>query len=90
MLGFLDVQLPSGMIVNGCKLMVGANGRHWVALPAQPQINRDGSAKLDASGKPLWAQILDFADRAGADRFRELVLGALRRQHPEAFIGDSS
>jgi hypothetical protein len=87
MLGFLDVQLPSGMIINGCKLMGGANGKHWIALPAQPQTGRDGSAKLDVGGKPIWAQIVDFADRAAADRFRELVLGALRRQHPEALHG---
>jgi hypothetical protein len=85
--GFLDEQLPSGLIVNGCRLMVGANRKHWIALPAQAQTNRDGSAKLDASGKNLWAQIIEFADRAAADRLRDDVLDALRRQHPGALDG---
>jgi hypothetical protein len=30
---------------------------------------------------------VEFRDRAAADRFRDLVLDALRRQHPTAFDG---
>jgi hypothetical protein len=52
MLGFLDVMLPSDMIINGCKLMVGANAKHWIALPAQPQTGRDHSAKLTPAKSP--------------------------------------
>jgi hypothetical protein len=90
MLEFLDSMLPSGMIINGCKLMVGANAKHWIALPAQPQTGCDYFAKLNASEKALWAQIVDFADRDAANRFRDLVLNALRRQHPEALTGRQS
>jgi hypothetical protein len=37
-------------------------------VPTQPQINRDGTAKLDAGGKPLWAQTVDLRDRAPAEQ----------------------
>lgn len=87
MCGYLDVQLPSGMIVNGCKLMVGPNGKFWVAMPSQKQLDREGRPRLGASGKPTYNQIIEFVDRAAADRFRDLVLDALRREHPDALGG---
>jgi hypothetical protein len=43
---------PSDMIINGCKLMVGANAKHWIALPAQPQTGRDHFAKLTPARSP--------------------------------------
>jgi hypothetical protein len=89
-LGYLDVQLPSGMIVNGCKLMVGPAGKHWIAPPSQQQTNKDGSPKLDPNGKPIWSQTVEFVDRAASDRFRDLVLDALRRDYPEAAAPPSS
>jgi hypothetical protein len=30
-LGYLDAELPSGMILNGRKLMRGPTGEHWIA-----------------------------------------------------------
>jgi DNA-binding cell septation regulator SpoVG len=83
-LGYVDVELPSGMIVNGCKLMVGPNGRHWVALPSQKQTNRDGTPRLDTAGKQTWADIIEFVGRDAREKFQNLVLEALRRAHPEA------
>jgi hypothetical protein len=76
------------MIVNGCKLMVGPAGKHWIAPPSQQQTNKDGSPKLDPNGKPVWSQTIEFVDRAAGDRFRDLVLDALRRDYPQA--GDES
>jgi hypothetical protein len=84
MLGYLDVQLPSGMILNGCKLMVGANSKLWIATPSEKAANKDGSPRLDPKGKQVWAQTVEFVDRPATDRFRDLVLNALRRTHPEA------
>jgi hypothetical protein len=84
-LGYIDVQLPSGMIVNGCKLMVGPAGKHWIAPPSQQQTNKDGSPKLDPNGKPIWKEIVEFADKAARDRFGATVLDALRADHPDVF-----
>ena len=87
MLGYLSVQLPSGMIVNDLKLMVGPSGKFWVAMPSQKHLDREGRPRLDANGKPTYNQIIEFVDRAAADRFRDLVLDALRREHPDALGG---
>ena len=84
MLGFVSVEMSSGLVINDCKLMVGPNGRRWVAMPSVKQFDRDGAARVDANGRPTYSQIVEFARRKAADRFRDLVLDALRRQHPDA------
>ena len=84
-LGYLDVELPSGMVINGSKLMVGPNGKHWVAMPSERQLDRDGNPRLDDNGKQLWSPIVEFATRDARGRFSELVLAALRQQYPGAF-----
>jgi hypothetical protein len=88
--GFIDVELASGLIVNGCKLMRGPQGKPWIAPPSVKQLDADGNPLFDIKNKPRWSPIVEFRDRAAADRFRDLVLEALRRQHPAAFDGDST
>ena len=83
-LGFLSIELPSGLVIHDAKLMVGQAGKHWIALPANKQIDKDGNPRLDADGKQLWSPIVEFANRDARDRFHELILAALRRQHPSA------
>lgn len=90
MLGYVDVQLPSGMIINGCKLMVGPNGKHWIATPSEKATNKDGSPKLNAAGKQVWVQTVDFVDSGARNRFCDLILEALRREHPDALNGSGS
>jgi DNA-binding cell septation regulator SpoVG len=84
MIGFLSIELSSGLIINGAKLMIGQAGKHWIALPAERQVDRDGNPKLDANGRQAWSPIVEFRDRDARDRFNELVLAALQRQQPEA------
>jgi len=83
-LGYLDVELPSGMVINDAKLMVGPAGKHWIALPAIKQTGKDGEPRLDDNGKQLWSPIIEIPSQDARDRFNELVLAALRRQHPGA------
>ena len=82
-LGFIDVELPSGMILIGLRLMSG-NAGPWVALPAQKQLDRDGNPRRDVNGKPVFNQIVEFRNRATADKFTAEVITALRCEHPEA------
>jgi DNA-binding cell septation regulator SpoVG len=84
MRGFFSVELPSGMIVREMRLMRSAQGRHWLAMPAQQQLERDGQPRLP-NGKPVWNELVDFRDRQARDRFQEPILALLRREHPEAF-----
>jgi hypothetical protein len=84
-LGFLSIELPSGLIINDAKLMIGPAGKHWIALPAIKQTGKDGEPRLDDNGKQLWSPIVEIASRDARDRFNELILEALRRQYPGTF-----
>jgi hypothetical protein len=84
MLGFLSIELPSRLIINEARLMIGQNGKHWIARPAVKQVDQDGNRRLDVNGKQLWSPIVEFASRDASEKFRDLVLDALHRQHPEA------
>jgi hypothetical protein len=88
MLGFLSAAMPSGMIVNNMKLMVGAKGKPWLAMPSIKRLDRDGNPVLDDRGKPIWDDVVEFADSDARARFQEQVLAALRASHPEAFAGE--
>jgi DNA-binding cell septation regulator SpoVG len=85
--GLIDATLPSGLVINGMKLMIGPKGKPWVAMPAVKQVGQDGQPQLDANGKALWNQIIQFRDQATRDKFRDLIIEALRRQHPKALAG---
>jgi hypothetical protein len=52
-------------------------------MPAQ-KLDRDGNPRFDANGKPIFNQIIEFADRATADRFQAMVPELICREHPDA------
>ena len=83
MVAFLSVELSSGMVVHDLRLMIGKNGP-WIAMPSQRQVDKDGHPRLDANKKPTYSQIVEFRDRATSDRFCAMVLGLVRREHPDA------
>jgi hypothetical protein len=83
--GFVDIQLPSGIILNGNKLMRGPAGEPWVAPAAVKQLDKNGEPVLDQRGKAKWQPVVDFASPKVRERFGEAVLTALRASHPEAF-----
>ena len=89
LLGFLDIELPSGMISLDWRLMMGKNGL-WLAAPAQKQLDRDGQPRLDANGRPVSRALIEFRNRRIAERFNAAVLDALRREHPYALAGQAS
>jgi hypothetical protein len=63
--GFFDVELPSGMKLNGCTLLE-KDGKRWVGLPSKEWTKPDGSKS--------WVPIVEIPDRADRDRFTALVL----------------
>jgi hypothetical protein len=83
LLGFVDVGLPSGMIVRGIKLMRGPKGMLWVGAPDQGRRDKNDEPVLDPDGKPIWDAVIEFSSRETGDRFNPVVLTALRRVHPE-------
>jgi hypothetical protein len=72
--GFFSVTLPSGMILHHVMLHESAETR-WVGLPSREWIN--------AAGEKQHAKLIDFRDRATADRFKGAVLEALDRHVAE-------
>jgi hypothetical protein len=66
--GFFTATLPSGLIIHGLSLHEKGEMR-WVGMPAREWV--------DNSGEKQFAKIIEFRDRATADRFRDEVLEAL-------------
>jgi SpoVG len=83
MRAFFSVELASGLILHDLRLMAGKNG-FWIAMPAQRQLDRDGTPRTDANGRALYTQIVEFRDRSTADRFAAMVLALIREKHPGA------
>ena len=82
--GFADIQLNSGLRILGVGIFT-ANGKSWASLPSKPIIGADGAAKRDnVTGKVRYAPILEWLDRATADRFSIAVIDALDALHPGA------
>jgi DNA-binding cell septation regulator SpoVG len=77
-LGYLDVELPSGLVINQCRLMRGGpQGTLWIGMPSTKR-------PAGAGEKTRWDNIVEFATKAASERFQAAVLDALRQQHPEA------
>jgi hypothetical protein len=68
--GFFDVQLPSGLKLNGCMLHE-KEGRRWSGLPSREYVKPDGSKS--------WAPIVEIPDRADRDKFTAGFLPLVER-----------
>lgn len=82
--GFATIDVPIGA---GARLRVHdvavfrMGERAWANLPAKPLIGRDGEPIRDQkNGKPRYSAILEWSDRAVADRFSEAVVALVEAQ----------
>jgi hypothetical protein len=82
LIGFLDVQLPSGMILHRCALFA-KEGRSWVLPPAKSVMGRDGTVLKSATGKVQYEPTVSFIDRPTQDRWSAAVVAAVLAAHPE-------
>jgi hypothetical protein len=81
--GFVAVRLGRSLVIRDLAIL-HSNGRAWVRLPSKPIISANGTAAPDEKGKQRYVPILEWSDRAAADRFGAAVLAAIRAQHPHA------
>jgi hypothetical protein len=65
LIGAFDIELPSGLKINGVMLFQ-KDGRRWVGFPAKPFVKPDGTKS--------YAQLLEFSSREIADKFQAAVL----------------
>ncbi len=84
--GFATVQLPIGLTIEDCPVLVGTNGP-WATLPGKPVIGRDGR-QVNVGGKSQYAAILKWRDRELADRWSAAVVELVRQHHPDALEPD--
>jgi hypothetical protein len=89
MLGWLNLRLASGLVINDAKLMIGPQGKRWVALPSVPQVHADGSPHL-IDGRKTWRKIVEFQSKETQEKFEAQVLDELRRTHPALFKGEGA
>jgi DNA-binding cell septation regulator SpoVG len=79
--GFADIELPIGLQIHDVPVLLGANGA-WAALPAKPQLDKDGRQRVDANGRGLYTPIIEWRDKALRDGFSAAVIELVRAAHP--------
>jgi hypothetical protein len=87
LIGFFDLQMPSGLIVRGAMLFE-KSGKRWVSFPSEKFVKRDGTV--------VYTTIIEFVDRATSDRFQAAVtplaegalLGGVNVLQPVSMAGD--
>jgi hypothetical protein len=84
--GFASIELPSGLQVQDCPILVGQNGP-WAALPSKPVLDRDGR-HVETNGKRQYAALLKWRDRDLTNRWSAAVIELVRAAHPEALAAD--
>jgi hypothetical protein len=81
--GFVTVQLGRSLKLTDLSI-VSSNGKLWVAFRDKPLL-ADGKALLDDKGKQRYVTIMEWTDKAAADRFSAAVIAAGRAEFgPEA------
>jgi hypothetical protein len=66
--GYLDIELPGGLVIHGCALLE-KDGDRWISLPSKQR--RTGVGAI------TWVPTVSFPDRATRDEFQSLALAAL-------------
>jgi DNA-binding cell septation regulator SpoVG len=69
--GFFDVELPSGLKLNGCTLIEKADGKRFVGLPSKEFVKADGTKS--------YTPVVDIPDRDARQKFQDAVLPLAER-----------
>ena len=89
LLGFAEVQQPSGQIINDVTIVTAENGP-LASPPGKPMIGPDGMVLTDHRGKVRYSPVIQFASKEVRSRWSDAVIAAVRTAHPEAFTpGDA-
>ncbi len=76
--GFADFLLPTIKLhIRDCAVHE-SHGKHWVQLPARPQLDQKRELVRGANGKVQYATILTFDSTEAAANFNEAALRALQ------------
>jgi DNA-binding cell septation regulator SpoVG len=67
LIGFVSLELPSGLVLNGITLHQKGEAR-WVSMPAK---------EYQKDGERSWMPLVEFADRESRESFQQLALEAI-------------
>jgi hypothetical protein len=81
LLGFATVELPIGLTIRECPLLRGAEGL-WAALPAKPEIGRDGRCRTGAQDERFYVEMLTWRTRRLREAFSARVVELVRGAYP--------
>jgi hypothetical protein len=70
LIGFFDVELPSGLKLNSCTLL-SKDGKKWIGLPSREWQKPDGTKS--------YVPIVEIPDRDARDKFNAMVLPLAER-----------
>jgi hypothetical protein len=72
LIGFFDVQLPSGIKLNGCTLLSKKDGSgRFIGLPSKEFVKSDGTK--------AYQPVVEIPDREARDKFTSAVLPLAER-----------
>jgi hypothetical protein len=81
--GFVTLVLPSSMGLRECSYHVQGS-RRWVGLPGRPQLEPDGSHRVDpTTGKKAYVPVVEIYEKVARERFQRAALAAIDRLFEE-------
>ena len=82
--GFATVRLPNGLTIADIQVCT-SHGKVWASLPSKPVLDHDGR-HIEKAGKKQYAAILQWADRATANRWSAAIVELVRAAHPDVLV----
>ena len=84
-MGFFNIDLPSGLTIDGVHVHRGLLGTPYARLPSAPDIDQDGVQKRDPSGNLKWRSMQRWRSKALQDGWSAKVIELVREAHPGVF-----
>jgi hypothetical protein len=80
-IAFSDVELASGMVVRGPRLM---RGKHWPLLgwPSYRMRGKHGVSKSNVVGRQICDKAIEFRDRPTRDQYTTAIIELIRSARP--------
>jgi hypothetical protein len=85
--GFATVELPIGLKLIDCPVLVSAAGGSWASLPSKPVLDREGKHVRPGGGKRQFATVVEWRSRELSDRFSAAVVALVKAAYPDALDG---
>ena len=82
--GFVDVRMPSGLIIQDISVLKTREGPPRIKPPDKVQIGRDREP-VRRDGRLAYVPVIRFADETARARWEARVLEALRAVRPDLF-----